>query len=87
MWDDAGLDVGDGCGAGAFDADGVAVDVRVETENGDFVLAGLVTLEHVIDKSINLGGYLDGGGDLAHDGGLFGRESDLFGGQFRDEHL
>lgn len=43
LGDDAGLDVGDGRGAGAFDADGVAVDVRVEAEDGDFVLAGLFT--------------------------------------------
>lgn len=49
LGDDAGLDVGDGCGAGAFDADGVAVDVRVEAEDGDFVLAGLVIrLEQVL---------------------------------------
>lgn len=48
LGDDAGLDVGDGCGAGAFDADGVAVYMRVEAEDGDFVLAGLVMRSELV---------------------------------------
>lgn len=83
--DDRGLDVGDRGAAGAFDADGVRVDGGVEVDDGELVgarLEGLVGLFSLLE-----GGYLDGGVDLADDGGSVRRQRDGFGGEGADGDL
>jgi len=93
------LDIGYCCRAGAFDADGVCVDAGVETEQCYFVLAGLrkkrsmlvallvwsADCDDVGRPTIKSDAYLDGGWNLADDGDLLRRESDLFGGEIGDE--
>lgn len=83
-----GLDVRDGCWTGAFDADGVDVDLGVESQNGNLIQAGLSErLEY--DLNLKRGGvtYLDLGGDLPDHGRSRRRQVDGLGGEVVDLDL